>query len=101
MAACEKCGTSGFTPYQMLVDKEHQIFIGPCCSTSTSMPGIRVVPKEPPPPEDVEYGIQVSNKVGVHVYLNYGGLALSFDKTPKELEDWAVKTGIMEKNTAK
>lgn len=100
MAACEKCGASGFTPYQMLVDKEHQIFIGPCCSTSTSMPGMKVVPRGLPP-EEVEYGIQVSNKVGVHLYVNYGGLALSFDRTPKEIEDWAIKTGIMDKTTSK
>ena len=100
MAACEKCGTTGFTPHQMLVDPEKQIFVGPCCTTSTSMPGVRVVAKGPPP-EDVEYGVQISNKLGVHVYVNYGGLALSFDRTPKELQDWAVKNGIMEKTTVK
>jgi hypothetical protein len=95
MASCEKCGTAGFVPHQMLVDKEKQIFIGPCCAASTTMPGIRVVPAKAPQPEDVEYGVQVSNKTGVHVYVNYGGLALSFDKSPEELKAWAVENGIV------
>lgn len=95
MAYCEKCGTKGFTPYQMLVDPSANIFVGPCCADNTAIAGVRVAAK-PPPAEDLEYGVQISNKVGVSIYLNYNGLAISYDRSPAEIKHWAIKNGLME-----
>ena len=97
MAACEKCGTKGYAPYQMLIDPQAQLVVGPCCATPAAVNGVRLMAK--PNVEDVEYGIQISNKVGISAYLNYAGFSLTFDKTPAELRQWAVETGLVQQTT--
>jgi hypothetical protein len=108
MAACEKCGKSGFVPYQMFIDPVEQKFVGPCCATV----GAQVHVVQPPapsapaqihvlsPPDDVEYGIEVSNKVGVRAFANYHGLEVTFERSPDEIRKWAETQGIVEPKKA-
>lgn len=100
MAMCESCNKGGFTPVEMFVHGEH--FVGPCCAKPGmrqvfplpgSMPAtIHVLPNQ----EDVEYGIEVSNKVGVRAFANYHGLAVSFERSPAQIREWAEKNGFAE-----
>jgi hypothetical protein len=102
MAMCEKCGKSGYVPYQMSIDPTEQKFVGPCCAGQTV--GAHLVQGPPAPvrllqavqPDDVEYGVEVSSKVGVRAYANYHGLQLSFERTPTQIKQWAQEQGIIE-----
>ena len=104
MAMCEKCQKNGFVPYQMSIDPVEQKFIGPCCAPVTA--GVMPVVQPPAPsnvrllqpvqPADVEYGVEVSSKVGVRAYANYHGLQLSFERTPTQIKKWAEEQGLVE-----
>ncbi len=107
MAMCEKCGKNGYTPYQMAVDPIEQKFLGPCCKDQVVAAHIIQPPAQQMPPpalrvvvpiqptNEVEYGLEVSNKIGVHAYVNYQGLRLTFEKSPEELKDWAQRQGLL------
>lgn len=106
MAMCEMCGTKNYPPESMFIDKATTSFIGPCCishsvgftpvtSNPFPRPPMQVI-QMPPRVEDVEYGFEVSNKVGVRAYVNYAGLSLQFEKTPTQIREWAQKNGIVE-----
>jgi hypothetical protein len=100
------CGTKNYPPSAMFIDTATETFIGQCClSRSNGYVPVTVSPFSRPPmqvipmpirADDVEYGFEVSNKVGVRAYVNYAGLSLQFDKSPTEIRDWALKNGILE-----
>lgn len=105
MAYCEECGKTGYNPNEMLVNREKKIFIGPCCQRDVPVP--EAIGPQPPPHEvrvihlprdadEVEYGIEVSNKVGVRAFVNYAGLQLSFERSPSEIKKWAKDQGLIE-----
>lgn len=105
MAHCERCGTAGFEPNAMFIDLETKMFVGGCCTPlSKAFVPITVSahPRPPmqvinlPPNGDVEYGMEISNKVGVRAYVNYAGLSVQFEKTPTEIKEWAQKNGLTE-----
>ena len=110
MAQCEMCGTKNYPPSSMFIDTASSSFIGQCCvSRSAGYVPVTVSPFPRPPmqvivmpprADDVEYGFEVSNKVGVRAYVNYAGLSLQFEKTPTEIRDWAQKNGIIEARAA-
>jgi hypothetical protein len=105
MAYCEECGKTGYTPNDMLVNQEKKIFIGPCCQRDVPVP--KAIGPQPPPGEmrvihlpkntdDVEFGMEISNKIGVRAYVNYSGLQLSFERSPSEIQKWAKEQGFIE-----
>lgn len=105
MATCEKCNTGGWHPDAMFIDIDAKGFIGPCCTSRTThyVPiTVATQPRPPmqviqmPPKGDVEYGLEVSNKVGIRAYVNYAGLSLQFEKTPTEIREWATANGLAE-----
>jgi len=96
MAQCEKCGKGGWRPMAMFVESES--FIGPCCAQQSATPiqfdHIRMLPQ--PQSTEPEYGIEISNKVGVKAYVSYSGLQLSFERSPEEIRRWAMEAGVIE-----
>lgn len=106
MAMCEKCGKNGYLPTAMSVDPERDQFVGPCCADQSktfrvaeprgALPPMQVI--KLPPKGDVEYGLEVSNKVGVRAFVNWAGFSLQFERTPTELTDWAKKNGFIDDN---
>lgn len=104
MAYCERCGKTGFTPGEMAVNTQEKIFVGPCCMKDVDVPALSAVGPQPPTNvialpanlDDVDYGIEVSNKVGVRAYVQYSGFQLSFEKSPKEIRKWAQEQGLIE-----
>lgn len=107
MAYCEKCNKQGFSPNQMYVDQEKKIFVGPCCATEELTPAMHVVGDTPVPKpgtviqiprnlNDVDYGLEISNSVGVRAYVQYSGFQLSFERSPYEIKKWAKEQGIIE-----
>lgn len=105
MAMCEKCGKNGFVPYQMAIDPVEQKFIGPCCKEQTVNAHV-IQPPAPPAQvhvlvpvkatDEVEYGLELSNKVGVRAFANYHGLQLSFERSPEQIRKWALEQGLLE-----
>lgn len=110
MAMCEMCGTKNYPPEAMFIDKATETFIGHCCLSRSAgyVPVTIAMPQRPPmqvinmplKADDVEYGFEVSNKVGVRAYVNYAGLTLQFEKTPSDIRTWAQKNGIIENKVA-
>lgn len=110
MAMCELCGTSGLDPKAMFIDVDSSMFIGACCTPKSQKFVPVIVQAQPRPPmqvlhmparlDDVEYGLELSNKVGVRAYVNYAGLSLQFEKTPAEIKSWATKNGLAAPKTA-
>lgn len=105
MAMCEKCKTSGFRTTEMAVDPSDDTFVGPCCWAKINSKAaqwarppaqVHVLPAQGDSKE-VEYGIEVSNKVGVHAWVNYQGLEISFERSPAQLKTWAERQGLVEK----
>lgn len=104
MAYCEECGKTGYNPDVMLVNREKKIFVGPCCQRDVPVPqAIGPQPSEPMKvihlpknADDVEYGFEISNKIGVRAYVNYSGLQLSFERSPSEIQKWAKEQGFIE-----
>lgn len=105
MAMCEKCGKNGFVPYQMSIDPAEQKFIGPCCSELVAHVHHLQQPPAPAPihilvpvksSDEVEYGVEVSNKIGVRAFANYHGLQVSFERSPAQLQKWAEEQGLVE-----
>jgi hypothetical protein len=105
MAMCEKCGKNGFVPYQMAIDPIEQKFIGPCCKDLVANVHVLQQPPAPAPihiltpvrsTDEVEYGLEMSNKIGVRAYANYHGLQVSFERTPVQIKKWAEETGLVE-----
>lgn len=105
MAMCEKCTKQAFHPTQMFIDRDTEKFVGPCCAAQGDVPVSR--PQVPPVQvlpfktqnDGLEYGIELSNKVGVHAYLNYQGLQISFERTPAQLRKWAEQQGLVQTGT--
>ncbi len=104
MAMCEKCKTNGFVPYQMAIDPIEQIFIGPCCAPKVLNARPVQQPSTPAnvhvlipvnPTNEVEYGVEVSNKIGIRAYANYYGLQVSFERTPDQIKKWAEQQGLV------
>lgn len=96
MAMCEMCKRDNYKPLEMFVGIDQGIFIGPCCSLKTkcvpvNRPQIHILPAQ----DDVEYGMEVSNKIGVKAYVAYGGLQVSFERSPREIRAWAEKNGLI------
>ncbi len=96
MAACEKCGTHGYLPQAMSI--ENDIFVGPCCATPAATPvrmpaQVHVLPAQS---DDVEYGVEVTNKKGVKAYVRYGGLDIAFERSPQQIRTWAEKNGLVD-----
>lgn len=98
MAMCEMCGTAGYEPRQIYIDADSKTFVGPCCTSKVQhlLPLAGQVHVLPAPDESAEYGVEVSNKVGVRAYLNYGGLAITFERTPRQIRTWAEKQGLVD-----
>jgi hypothetical protein len=100
MAMCEKCQKAGYDPKAMFIEGDQ--FIGVCCAgpysrkVITPPAEVHVLPTQS---DEIEYGIEVSNKVGVRAYANYQGLQLSFERSPQQLTAWAQRNGLMEKKT--
>ena len=103
MAMCEKCNTKGYEPSQMYIDWDDKSFVGPCCTGKVrnlrSLPSAQVAIL-PARQDDVEYGVELSNKVGVKAFVRMGGLDVSFERSPKQLKTWAEESGLIEKKTA-
>jgi hypothetical protein len=105
MAMCEKCKMQGYSPDAMFVEAD--LFIGPCCAQRDStrvrlqaagMPAqVHVLPAQGDSGE-VAYGVEVSNRVGIHAWVNYQGLEVSFERNPAQLRTWAEKQGLMERH---
>jgi hypothetical protein len=72
---------------------------GPVTPIRGNYSNVRVLPA--PTNEGPEYGIEVSNKVGVRAYAKYGGVNVAFERSPKELRDWAEKSGLVEQKAKK
>jgi hypothetical protein len=106
MAACEKCGKTGFAPIDMYI--EANLFVGPCCADETMSKVDSISTKSPKRAADIhvlsehqedgelEYGFEVSNKAGIRAYAKYGGASLAFERSPREIRDWAEKSGLLE-----
>ena len=103
MAMCEKCkNPTNYTPNEMFVSLEGQMFVGPCCAPTTHCVPVRRRDFQPaqvlpfkPQEQQLDYGIELSNKVGVRAWVNYEGLQLSFERDPKQLKDWAERQGLV------
>ena len=104
MAMCEKCGNKGFEPTQMFIDGSDKTFVGPCCSAKVQdlRPiGGATVHVLPGAMDDVEYGVEVTNKKGVRAFVHYGGLDIAFERSPQQIRTWAEKQGLVDqKKTA-
>jgi hypothetical protein len=88
---CEYCKTGNFQREEMFVDQTNKLFVGPCCTAK--VPALAPV-QAIQPQEDLEYGVEVSNRRGVKAYANFGGLRLSFQRSPEQIRDWAEKNGF-------
>lgn len=101
MAMCEQCGKNGYVPFQMFVQFDK--FVGPCCKEAGAH---SIQPPSPPASvhvlvpvkatDEVEYGLELSNKIGIRAYANYHGLQLSYERSPEQLKKWAEKQGLIE-----
>jgi hypothetical protein len=102
MAVCEKCkNPTNYQPHEMFVALDEHLFIGPCCAPTTRSIPVRS-PAEVhilPASDDVEYGLEISNRIGVKAYVNYAGLQLSFERSPREIKTWAQKQGLLVEQT--
>ena len=99
MAMCEVCSKSGYLPEFMSI--RDQIFVGPCCQTSSDLPvnfrrGPQII-NLPIKPDDVEYGFELSNKAGVKAYATYGGLSLQFERSPSQIRRWMEENDLIDK----
>lgn len=100
MAMCEQCGKNGYVPFQMFVQFDK--FVGPCCKED----GAHSV--QPPVPanvhvlvpvkqtDEVEYGVELSNKVGIRAFANYHGLQVTYERSPEQIKKWALEAGLIE-----
>lgn len=70
MAMCEKCGKGGFAPQEMSTDESQRQFVGPCCKGGQA---------------GAVYGISLSSNMGLHAYVEAGGMRMEYRKTPEEL----------------
>lgn len=103
MATCEKCGSKGHEPRKMFIEMESKSFVGECCLDKCSLyipvdPSKHPMPHElfvlPESSDDIEYGVELSNKIGVRAFVAYGGLNLAFNRTPQQIRTWAEKNGL-------
>jgi hypothetical protein len=98
---CENCNQAGLKLEDVHV--QNDMFVGRCC---VQQGAVKLVPPPAqvhvlPAQDDVEYGVEISNKVGIRAYANYHGLQVSFERTPRQLQDWAEKQGLLgERQTA-
>lgn len=97
MAMCEKCNKTGYTPQQMAILGE--MFFGPCCATPDMRPvappqygQVHVLPTQQ---DAVEYGIEISNRVGIRAYAHYHGLSIEYERSPQQIEGWLRHQGII------
>ena len=104
MAMCEKCQKGGYAPDQMFI--EANLFVGPCCcglgmtpvaAAFRKLAEVHVLPGQP---DEVEYGLELTSTKGVHAYVRYGGLDISFERSPKQIQSWAEMNGLVEKKSA-
>lgn len=85
MAACESCNRDGYGPEDM--KNRNGKTVGPCCDPLTNPQPLRALPTpEQLKPTEPVFGLEISNKVGIRAFLEYGGAKLEFQKTPDELK---------------
>jgi hypothetical protein len=83
MATCENCNKGGYTAEQM--DNRWDKVVGPCCYHiyAPQMAQVTGGQVNAPPPE---YGVEVSNKIGIRAYVEYAGFKAEFKKSPEEIK---------------